>query len=151
MAEQNFEPYIKHDQQLPEFTWKSVIIGTLLGIVFAWANAYVGLISGLTISASIPVSVMSVAIFAFMHRVLGARKSSPLETNMSQTIGSAGESLAAGVIFTIPAMFMLGWNPGYGQQVITISIIAMIGVILGVAFMIPLRKYLIKKENKRFD
>ncbi|MEE8417871.1 MAG: oligopeptide transporter, OPT family [candidate division Zixibacteria bacterium] len=148
MAEQNFEPYIKHDQQLPEFTWKSVIVGTLLGIVFAWANAYVGLISGLTISASIPVSVMSVAIFAFMHKFLKTRKGSPLETNMSQTIGSAGESLAAGVIFTIPAMFMLGWNPGYGQQVITISIIAMIGGILGVAFMIPLRKYLIKKEHK---
>ena len=148
MAEQNFEPYIKHDQQLPEITWKSVIIGTLLGIVFAWANAYVGLISGLTISASIPVSVMSVALFALLHKVFKTSKGSPLETNMSQTIGSAGESLAAGVIFTIPAMFMLGWNPAYGQQVITITIIAMIGGILGVTFMIPLRKYLIKKEHK---
>ncbi len=148
MAEKNFEPYIKHDQRLPEITWKSVIIGTVLGIVFAWANAYVGLISGLTISASIPVSVMSVAIFAFMHKVLKTRKGSPLETNMSQTIGSAGESLAAGVIFTIPAMFMLGWNPEYGQQVITITIIAAIGGILGVTFMIPLRKYLIEREHK---
>ncbi len=148
MAEQNFEPYIKHDQQLPEITWKSVIIGTLLGIVFAWANAYVGLISGLTISASIPVSVMSVALFALLHKVFKTSKGSPLETNMSQTIGSAGESLAAGVIFTIPAMFMLGWNPEYGMQVITITIIAAIGGILGVTFMIPLRKYLIKKEHK---
>ena len=148
MAEQDFEPYIKHDQRLPEITWKSVIVGTVLGIVFAWANAYVGLISGLTISASIPVSVMSVALFAFMHKALKARKGSPLETNMSQTIGSAGESLAAGVIFTIPAMFMLGWNPEYGRQVITITIIAAIGGILGVTFMIPLRKYLIKREHK---
>ncbi|MEE9555141.1 MAG: oligopeptide transporter, OPT family [candidate division Zixibacteria bacterium] len=147
MSDQNFQPYIKHDQSLPEFTWKSVIIGTILGIVFAWANAYVGLISGLTISASIPVSVMSVAIFAFLHKFLKAKKGSALETNMAQTIGSAGESLAAGVIFTIPAMFMLGWNPTYGTQVITIMIIAAIGGILGVTFMIPLRKYLIKKEH----
>jgi putative OPT family oligopeptide transporter len=148
MADQDFKPYISHDKTLPEVTWKSVIIGTALGIVFAWANAYVGLISGLTISASIPVSVMSVALFAFLHRVFKTSKGSPLETNMSQTIGSAGESLAAGVIFTIPAMFMLGWNPTYGIQVITITIIAAIGGILGVTFMIPLRKYLIKKEHK---
>lgn len=148
MTEEEYQPYISHDKTLPEVTWKSVIIGTVLGIVFAWANAYVGLISGLTISASIPVSVMSVALFAFMHRVLKTARGSPLETNMSQTIGSAGESLAAGVIFTIPAMFMLGWDPGYGIQVITITIIAAIGGILGVTFMIPLRKYLIKREHK---
>lgn len=147
MTEGEFEPYIKHDQSLPEFTWKAVIIGTLLGIVFAWANAYVGLISGLTISASIPVSVMSVAIFAFMHKALKARRGSPLETNMSQTIGSAGESLAAGVIFTIPAMFMLGWNPAYGMQIITITSVAAIGGVLGVTFMIPLRRFLIKREH----
>ncbi len=147
MSDQSFQPYIKADQNLPEFTWKSVIIGTILGIIFAWANAYVGLISGLTISASIPVSVMSVTIFSFLHRFFNAKKGSPLETNMAQTIGSAGESLAAGVIFTIPAMFMLGWNPTYGVQVITIMIIAAIGGILGVTFMIPLRKYLIKKEH----
>ena len=147
MSDENFQPYIKHDQSPPEFTWKAIIIGTILGIVFAWANAYVGLISGLTISASIPVSVMSVAIFAFLHKFFKAKKGSPLETNMAQTIGSAGESLAAGVIFTIPAMFMLGWNPTYGTQVITITVIAAIGGILGVTFMIPLRKYLIKKEH----
>jgi putative OPT family oligopeptide transporter len=148
MEEPEYKPYVNHDQELPEFTWKSIIIGTILGIVFAWANAYVGLISGLTISASIPVSVMSVAIFAFMHKFLKSRRGSPLETNMSQTIGSAGESLAAGVIFTIPAMFILGWNQTYGIQVITITIIAAIGGILGVTFMIPLRKFLIKKEHK---
>ncbi len=148
MAEQDFKPYISHDRDMPEFTWKSIIIGTSLGIVFAWANAYVGLISGLTISASIPVSVMSVALFAFLHKTFKAKKGSPLETNMAQTIGSAGESLAAGVIFTIPAMFILGWNQTYGIQIITITIIAAIGGILGVTFMIPLRKFLIKKEHK---
>ena len=148
MEEPEYKPYVGHDKELPEFTWKSIIIGTILGIVFAWANAYVGLISGLTISASIPVSVMSVALFAFLHKFLKARRGSPLETNMSQTIGSAGESLAAGVIFTIPAMFLLGWNQTYGIQVITITIIAAIGGILGVAFMIPLRKFLVKKEHK---
>jgi len=148
MEEPEYKPYISHDKELPEFTWKSIIIGTGLGIVFAWANAYVGLISGLTISASIPVSVMSVALFAFLHKFFKAKRGSPLETNMSQTIGSAGESLAAGVIFTIPAMFLLGWDQAYGIQVITITIIAAIGGILGVAFMIPLRKFLIKKEHK---
>ena len=147
MEEPEYKPYISHDKELPEFTWKSIIIGTILGIVFAWANAYVGLISGLTISASIPVSVMSVALFAFLHKFLKAKRGSPLETNMSQTIGSAGESLAAGVIFTIPAMFLLGWDQTYGIQVITITIIAAIGGILGVTFMIPLRKFLIKKEH----
>ena len=146
--EEEFKPYIKHNEKTPEFTWKAIIIGTTLGILFACANAYVGLISGLTISASIPVSVMSVAIFAVLHKFFKARRGTPLETNLSQTIGSAGESLAAGVIFTIPAMFMLGWDANYGTQVITISIIAAIGGILGVTFMIPLRQYLIKKEHK---
>ncbi|UCC79508.1 MAG: oligopeptide transporter, OPT family [Candidatus Zixiibacteriota bacterium] len=148
MEEPEYKPYIGHHKELPEFTWKSIIIGTILGIVFAWANAYVGLISGLTISASIPVSVMSVALFAFLHKFLKTRRGSPLETNMSQTIGSAGESLAAGVIFTIPAMFLLGWDQAYGIQVITITIIAAIGGILGVSFMIPLRKFLVKREHK---
>lgn len=147
MAEKEFQPYIKHDQEIPEFTIKSVITGTMLGIVFAWANAYVGLISGLTISASIPASVMSVAVFAFLHKAFKARRGTPLETNMSQTIGSSGESLAAGVIFTVPAMFMLGWQPSYGVQVITIAIIAAIGGILGITFMIPLRRYLMKREH----
>ncbi len=148
MAEHDFKPYVNHDQDLPEFTWKSVITGTALGVIFAWANAYVGLISGLTISASIPASVMSVAVFAFLHRAFKARRGTALETNLSQTIGSSGESLAAGVIFTIPAMFMLGWNPSYGIQVITIMIIAAIGGILGITFMIPLRRYLMDKEHK---
>ena len=106
MASENndFEPYVKHTESLLEFTWKAAIIGTMLGILFAWANAYVGLISGLTISASIPVSVMSVAIFTALRKFSKTGKGSPLEINMSQTIGSAGESLAAGVIFTIPAL-----------------------------------------------
>jgi len=147
MAEKEFKPYVPHDKDIPEFTVKSVVTGTVLGIVFAWANAYVGLISGLTISASIPASVMSVAVFAFLHKAFKARKGTVLETNMSQTIGSSGESLAAGVIFTIPAMFMLGWNPAYATQVITITIIAAIGGILGITFMIPLRRYLMQREH----
>ncbi len=150
MASENndFEPYVKHTESPLEFTWKAAIIGTMLGILFAWANAYVGLISGLTISASIPVSVMSVAIFTALRKFSKTGKGSPLEINMSQTIGSAGESLAAGVIFTIPALFMLGWDVDYGMQVITITIIAAIGGVLGVTFMIPLRQFLIKREHK---
>lgn len=148
MAEQEFQPYIDHNQEIPEFTIKAIVTGTLLGIVFAWANAYVGLISGLTISASIPASVMSVAIFAFLHKAFKAKRGTALETNMSQTIGSSGESLAAGVIFTVPAMFMLGWHPSFGVQIITIAVIAFIGGILGITFMIPLRRFLMAKEHR---
>jgi putative OPT family oligopeptide transporter len=147
MTDKKFEPYISPTENVPEFTWKAIITGTILGVVFAGANAYVGLISGLTISASIPASVMSVAIFAFLHKAFRARRGTALETNMSQTIASSGESLAAGVIFTIPAMFLLGWNPSYAVEILTITVITAIGGILGITFMVPLRRYLIKKEH----
>lgn len=138
-----FKPYIPADKVMPEFTATAIIIGVFLSIVFGGANAYLGLRVGMTVSASIPAAVLSMAIIRLI-----LRKESILENNMVQTIGSAGESLAAGAIFTLPAVFMwaqegIGKVPGYA----TIAIVAICGGFLGIAFMIPLRKALIVKEH----
>ncbi len=121
-----------------EFTLKAVVIGMLIGGVFGAANAYLGLKVGLTVSASIPAAVMAVAIFRIFFK-----DGTILETNMVQTVGSAGESLAAGVIFTIPALFIWGMEPSK----LEITVIAVIGGLMGVLFMIPLRKFLIVQEH----
>lgn len=134
-----YKPYIGKHEILPEFTFKAIITGIVLGILFAAANAYIGLKVGLTISASIPVAVMAVAIF----RVLG--KGSILENNMIQTVGSAGESLAAGVIFTFPALIIWGMKP----ELAKIFIFSLLGGWLGVLFMIPLRSLLISKTTRQ--
>jgi putative OPT family oligopeptide transporter len=136
-----YPPYIGADERLPEFTLKAVIIGLVLAVVFGAANAYLGLRVGLTVSASIPAAVMAVALF----RALGG---TILETNIVQTIGSAGESLAAGVIFTLPALFI--WqrqDPTIVISVLEVGVIALFGGLLGVLFMIPLRSYLISREH----
>ena len=95
-----YPPFVGPEENISEFTAKAIVIGALIGAIFGAANAYLGLKVGLTVSASIPAAVMAVAIFKIMGR------GTILETNMVQTIGSAGESLAAGVIFTVPAFFM---------------------------------------------
>lgn len=140
---ERYEPYISAEQNLPEFTIKAVFFGILFGIVFGAANAYLGLRAGLTISTSIPVAVMTVAAF----RALAATGHSGniLEANMSQTIGSASSSLASGVIFTLPALFLWGVAPGLLQM----TLLAMCGGLIGVLFMIPLRRFLIKGEHGR--
>ena len=137
-----YRPYVPASQSLAEFTLKAVVIGVLMAVVFGAANAYLGLRVGLTVSASIPAAVMAVAIF----RVL--RRGTILETNMVQTIGSAGESVAAGVIFTLPALFI--WqrsDPSIVVDLLQVSVIAGFGGLLGVLFMIPLRRYLISREH----
>ena len=101
MEEKKFQPYIPADRVVPEFTVFSVILGALLAIVFGGANAYLGLRVGTTVSASIPAAVISMGVIRFVFR-----RDSILENNMVQTIGSAGESVAAGAIFTMPALFM---------------------------------------------
>lgn len=121
-----------------EFTLKAVIIGIIIGSVFGAANAYLGLKVGLTVSASIPAAVMAVAIFRIFFK-----QGTILETNIVQTVGSAGESLAAGVIFTIPAFFIWGLEPSK----LEITVIAIVGGAIGVLFMIPLRRYLIVQEH----
>ncbi|HHW04131.1 MAG TPA: oligopeptide transporter, OPT family [Thermoanaerobacterales bacterium] len=135
---QDYEPYIPADKALPEFTAFTLIIGTILAVVFGAANAYLGLKVGMTVSASIPAAVASMAILrGLMHR------ESILENNIVQTIASSGESVAAGVIFTIPALFLWNTNPSI-LQIISISIT---GGVLGVLMMIPLRRFLIVQEH----
>ncbi len=143
MDNKQFKPYIPAERVTPELTITSVIMGIILAIVFGAANAYLGLRVGMTVSASIPAAVISMGVI----RVL-MRKNSILESNIVQTIGSAGESLAAGAIFTLPALFL--WaaegkadKPG----MIEITLIALLGGLIGVFFMIPLRNALIVKEH----
>lgn len=144
MNEKNeFKPYVPADKVMPEITVASVIIGVLLAVLFGGANAYLGLRVGMTVSASIPAAVISMGII----RVI-MRRDSILENNMVQTIGSAGESVAAGAIFTLPALFMWAAEEGSAMpSLVEIALIALVGGILGVLFMIPLRSALIVQEH----
>lgn len=143
MKDDNFKPYIPADKVTPEFTATSVILGVLLAVVFGAANAYLGLRVGMTVSASIPAAVISMGVIRLI-----LKKDSILENNMVQTIGSAGESLAAGSIFTMPALFLWA-KEGLSDKpsLITLSLIALCGGLLGVFFMVPLRNALIVKEH----
>jgi putative OPT family oligopeptide transporter len=140
-----FEPYIKPEEKVPEATLRAVVLGALLAVVFGIANAYLGLKVGMTVSASIPAAVMSMAI---LRGIL--RKGTVLENNIVQTIASSGESLAAGIIFTIPAFFI--WNltvPGFHHNVTSweIFFLSLMGGFLGILFVIPLRRYLMVREH----
>lgn len=132
-----FHPYVSADKLLPEMTAKALILGTILGIIFGASSVYLALKVGLTVSASIPVAVLSITLFRYTF------KSSILENNIVQTTGSAGESIAAGVAFTLPALLILG----YDLPVWHVSTIALAGGILGILMMIPLRRALIVKEH----
>jgi putative OPT family oligopeptide transporter len=134
-----FRPYVDASENLKEFDLRSVGLGALFGILFGAVTVYVGLRAGLTVSASIPIAVLSISIF----RKLG--KSTILENNIVQTAGSAGESVAAGVLFTIPALIFLGF--GLNTEYWRIFFLALLGGSLGVLFMIPLRRQLIVKEH----
>ncbi|MGQ9665135.1 MAG: OPT family oligopeptide transporter [bacterium] len=133
-----FIPYIKSEENVSEFTVRAVVLGSILAIVFGLANAYLGLKVGMTVSASIPAAVISMAVLRGLFK-----KGTILENNISQTIGSSGESLAAGIIFTIPAFFMWDYFPSSW----TIILISLLGGFLGILFMIPLRRYLIVQEH----
>jgi len=134
-------PYVPDNTDLKDFTIKAVVIGGLFGIVFGSANAYLGLRVGLTISTSIPLAVISVAVFRALQPLLG--KGTVLDYNIAQTTGSAASSLASGIIFTIPALFLWGYEPAIAQ----IAALALLGGVLGVLFMIPLRRFLIVREH----
>ena len=138
-----FKPYIPAEKVTAEMTVTSVIMGVILAIVFGAANAYLGLRVGMTVSASIPAAVISMGVI----RVI-MKKNSILESNLVQTIGSAGESLAAGAIFTMPALFLWA-EEGLCDKpsLVEITLIALCGGILGVLFMVPLRNALIVKEH----
>ena len=139
---EDYEPYIPSKENPPEFTFKSVFLGVILAVVFGAANAYLGLKVGMTVSASIPAAVISMGVFRALKDAFGVQ-TSVLENNMAQTVGSAGESLAAGVIFTVPALMLLGAKP----DLFDIFLLALLGGWMGVLFMIPLRKFLIVKEH----
>lgn len=141
--QKEFKPFIPANKIVPEFTATSIILGAIIAIIFGAANAYLGLRVGMTVSASIPAAVISMGILRII-----LKGESILENNIVQTIGSAGESLAAGAIFTLPAMFiwMKEWGVG-SPSLIEIALIALCGGLLGVFFMIPLRKALIVKEH----
>lgn len=144
MNESNeFKPYIPADKVLPEITPVSIVLGILLAVLFGGANAYLGLRVGMTVSASIPAAVISMGVI----RVV-LRRDSILENNIVQTIGSAGESLAAGAIFTLPALFMWANEGGTAKpSLVEIALIAFVGGVIGILFMIPLRTALIVQEH----
>ena len=144
MNKQNeFKPYIPAEKITPEITVTSIVMGILLAVIFGAANAYLGLRVGMTVSASIPAAVIAMGVIRVVMR-----KNSILESNIVQTIGSAGESLAAGAIFTLPALFLWA-GEGIMEKpgIVEITLIALLGGLLGVFFMVPLRNALIVKEH----
>lgn len=139
-VEKKFKPFVPNEQIIPEFSYKAIVLGAIFGLIFGASTVYLALRAGLTVSASIPIAVLAIAVF----KRIG--KSTILENNIVQTIGSAGESVASGVAFTIPALIFLT----SGEQFFTyfnIFTLALVGGVLGVLFMVPLRRSLIVKEH----
>jgi putative OPT family oligopeptide transporter len=132
------QPYVPSDKTLPELTVRAVILGVVLGILFALSSVYLGLKVGLTVSASIPIAVMAITVFRWLRM-----KSSILENNIVQTTGSAGESIAAGVAFTLPSLLIMGFE----LELMRVLLVALLGGLIGVLMMIPLRQGLIVKEH----
>jgi OPT family oligopeptide transporter len=147
-SQPEFQPYVPADRSMPELTAKSIAIGVLFGVIFGAATVYLALKAGLTVSASIPIAVLAISVL----KKLGG--STILENNIVQTIGSAGESIAAGVVFTLPGFLFLAMDPATGGSVgapyfsyWTIFTLALLGGVLGTLMMIPLRRSLIVKEH----
>src|SRR5581483_3190884 len=135
-----FKPYVPASTVMPEFTWRAIILGAIFGLIFGAATVYLALKAGLTVSASIPIAVLAIAVFKRIGR------STILENNIVQTIGSAGESLASGVAFTIPALIFLASGEGFFTY-FNIFTLSLVGGTLGVLLMVPLRRSLIVKEH----
>ncbi|MBI2362404.1 MAG: oligopeptide transporter, OPT family [Elusimicrobia bacterium] len=137
------KPYVSDEQVLPEFTWSAVLVGAVLGIVFGASSLYLVLKVGMTVSASIPVAVLSITLFRLASRMTGMRRATILENNIVQTTGSAGESIAFGVGVTMPALMILG----YDMDIARVMVVASLGGLLGVLMMIPLRRVFIVKQH----
>lgn len=144
MADEH-KPYISPSQNIPEFTWAPILVGVILGIVFGASSLYLALKVGLTVSASIPVAVLAITLFRGVSKAFGGKPATILENNMVQTTGSAGESIAFGVAVTMPALMILG----YDMELPRIMTVAVLGGLLGVLMMIPMRHALIVKEHKK--
>jgi putative OPT family oligopeptide transporter len=140
------KPYVPAETSLADWSWRGLVLGIIFGAVLGSANAYLGLRVGLTISTSIPLAVIMVAAFTALRPVFG--KASVLDVNIGQTAGSASSSLASGTIFTIPALFMWGLAPALGEGWVQVALLAMCGGVLGILFMIPLRRFLIVQEHR---
>src|SRR6266498_29132 len=136
-----FRPYVPPGEAPAEFTPKAIVLGMVFGVLFGAATVYLALRAGLTVSASVPIAVLAIAVF----KKIG--KSTILENNIVQTIGSAGESVAAGVVFTVPALLFLLPNGPHYFNYFQITLLAFAGGILGVLMMVPLRRALIVKEH----
>src|ERR1041385_859650 len=134
---ESFQPYVPATEERRELSIRAAIIGSLLGSLFGASSVYLALKVGITVSASIPIAVLSIPVF----RALG--KGSILENNITQTVGSAGESIAAGVVFTVPALLVMGYDLALTRT----TLIALTGGWLGVMLMIQLRRSLIVKEH----
>ncbi len=142
LAPAGFKPYVADQDSLPELTLRALVVGSLLGVVFGASSVYLALRVGLTVSASVPIAVVSITLFRAFSKALGGR-ASILENCVVQTTGSAGESIAAGVAFTLPALVLLGFELDWTRTLL----LSLCGGILGVLMMIPLRRYLIVKEH----
>src|SRR6185436_10510208 len=132
------------DQEtLPEFTWPAVLVGAFLGIIFGASSLYLVLKVGMTVSASVPIAVLSITLFRAFSRLTGFRRATILENNIVQTTGSAGESIAFGVGVTMPALLLLGFE----MDVVRVMTVAVLGGLLGILMMIPLRRAFIVKQH----
>src|SRR5579872_3154393 len=140
MAQAPFQPYVPASQSPAEFTAKAIVIGVVFGLLFGASTVYLGLRAGLTVSASIPIAVLAISV---LKRLGG---STILENNIVQTIGSAGESLAGGVVFTVPALIFLAAGEGYFNY-FQITMLTLAGGALGTLMMVPLRRALIVREH----
>jgi putative OPT family oligopeptide transporter len=142
-AEPEFRPFVPPEAVMREYTLRGIVIGCILGIVFAASSVYLGLKVGLTVSASIPVAVLSITLFKWMTRAFRLQPATILENNIVQTTGSAGESIAAGISFTLPSLLLMGFD----LELARILLVALLGGLIGVLMMIPLRHGLIVKEH----
>lgn len=137
------QPYVPAEKIIPEFTFPAVLLGAVLGILFGASSLYLVLKVGMTVSASIPVAVLSITLFRGLTKVFGLRKTTILENNITQTTGSAGESIAFGVGVTMPALMLLGFEMDVGR----VMVVSVLGGLLGILMMIPLRRAFIVKQH----
>src|SRR6059036_113905 len=138
-----FEPYIPSDARLRELTWLPLVVGTALGAIFGASSLYLVLKVGLTVSASIPVAVLSITIFRIASKFFHSRDATILQNNIVQTAGSAGESIAFGLGVTMPAIMILGFD----LEITRVMLVAVLGGLLGILMMIPLRRALIVDQH----
>src|SRR4051812_40765859 len=140
-----YQPYVPDKTDLHEFTWSAVLLGSALGLIFAASSLYLVLKVGMTVSASIPVAVLAITLFRGLSRAFGLRQATILENNIVQTSGSAGESIAFGVGVTMPALLMLGFQ----MDLARVMVVSILGGILGILAMIPLRRaFIVRMHGK---